>query len=400
MFLSDLLNIIGTDLYVRDEKIKCIKTDSRKIKKGDAFLCINNGYKYIDDAIKRGAKVIITEQDITKDGSVLIIKVESTVKVLGKIATYLRDNYHGKVIAITGSNGKSTTKEVLSHLLSKKNKVLKNVGNENNDIGVPNTMLKLDDSYDYLILELGTNHPGEIKYLTNIVKPNIVIITNIGNAHIGNFKSQKNILKEKLDICYPNAEVFLNGDDELLKKQEGIKVYQSDYSSLKMPNSIDYALAFKVCESMGYKKRELMAALKDFKNLPSRMNFINIKGVTIIDDAYNASYESVVKGLDSIVCYQRKIIILGDMLELGKYSKKLHKKIYHLIKKLDNYILITVGSKTAVLKNKKHFNNVTELYPYLEEFSFMKGDVIYLKGSHEIGLYQLVEPLVKRLENR
>ena len=203
MFLSDLLGLLDLKLDVDDLWINHFKTDSREITPGDAFIAINDGYKYALDAIKRGAIIIITEKDI--DVSSFVLKVDDTIKVLGKIAHYLRLQYEGMVIAITGSNGKSTTKEMLTHLLSKKYKVLSNYGSLNNHIGVPNTLLGIDNSYDYVILELGTNHPGEIKYLADIVKPDLGLITNIGASHIGNFGSKKKILEEKLNIKTPTT---------------------------------------------------------------------------------------------------------------------------------------------------------------------------------------------------
>jgi len=210
MYLSEILNLIGNYNY-EDKKFNKITIDSREITSNDIFICINTGYKYIEDAIKRGAICIIVEKDI--NCSILTIKVNDTKKTLGIIAKYIRSKYKGKVIAITGSNGKTTTKELLSYVLSSKYKVLKNIGTNNNHIGVPSTILKLDNSYDYLVLELGTNHIGEIKYLSDIVNPDIAVITNIGFSHIGNFSTIDNIFKEKMDIVKDSTILFVNGVD-------------------------------------------------------------------------------------------------------------------------------------------------------------------------------------------
>lgn len=398
MFLSDIINIIDCDVFIKDRKIKKIKTDSRLLDKGDLFICINSGYKYIEDAIKREVSAIIVDRDIKLDADIPIIKVEDSIIALGKVAKYIRNQYKGVVIAITGSNGKTTTKELLSHVLGKKNKVLKSVGSDNNHIGVPNTILNLDNSYDYLVIELGTNHPGEIKYLTNIVKPDIAIITNIGNAHIGNFGSVENILQEKLQIKDTNTILFVNGEDDYLKTTDSIKVYRNDYS-FKSPIShyqMNYNLVFKVCEYLKYNINDVTEWIKDFKANESRMDTIVINDITIIDDSYNASYESVIGGLDYIKKYNRKIVILGDMLELGEFSKKLHTLIKKKIDMMDNTILLTIGNEIKVINNDRYFSNLEDLGNYLSNFNYKKGDVIYLKGAHSMNLYKLV-PLLKSI---
>ncbi len=391
MLLSDLLSLLDLKLDADDLWINHFKTDSREITPGDAFIAINDGYKYALDAIKRGAIIIITEKDI--DVSSFVLRVDDTVKVLGKIAHYLRLQYEGMVIAITGSTGKSTTKEMLTHLLSKKYKVLSNYGSLNNHIGVPNTLLGIDNSYDYVVLELGTNHPGEIKYLADIVKPDLALITNIGASHIGNFGNKKKILEEKLNIKTPTTILFVNGEDELLNKLDAIKVYKDDYDIVSSPYMMNTALVYEVGTFLGFNPDEIKEDLKDFTNLSSRMNYINIDDITIIDDAYNASFESVLGGLDTIKDYPRKIIVLGDMLELGKYSEKLHQDIYQKINGLSNVILLTIGPETEKLNNKLHFNTLDDIIAYFQNFTFLKGDVIYLKGSHKMELFKLVTPL-------
>lgn len=396
MFLSDIINIIDCDVFIKDRKIKKIKTDSRLLDKGDLFICINSGYKYIDDAIKRGVSAIIVDRDIKLDTDIPIIKVKDSIIVLGKIAKYIRNQYKGVVIAITGSNGKTTTKELLSHVLGKKNKVLKSVGSDNNHIGVPNTILNLDNSYDYLVIELGTNHPGEIKYLTNIVKPDIAIITNIGNAHIGNFGSIESILQEKLQIKDTNTILFVNGEDDYLKTTDSIKVYRNDYSfkSSISHYQMNYNLVFKVCEYLGYNTEDIIKCTKNFKSSESRMDTIVINDITIIDDSYNASYESVIGGLDYIKEYNRKIIVLGDMLELGEFSKELHQNLGKEIRNMTDSILLTIGNESKVMDSDYHFDSLLELKNHLEIFEFRRGDVIYLKGAHKFHLYTLV-PIIK-----
>lgn len=399
MKLSTIIKIIGKEYNGEDININSVKTDSRNIKKGDLFICINNGYNYIDDAIKNGCIAVIVDKEVPNK-SIPIIRVEDTIKSLGLIAKHIRSLYKGVVIAITGSNGKTTTKEILSYLLSSKYKVLKNNGSENNSIGLPNALLSLDNKYDYAVFELGTNHMGEIEYLADIVKPNIAIITNIGNAHIGNFKTKDNILKEKSMIAKGTLKTYVNGDDEYLAKTDFIKVYSKDYNLDNKQNISNYALAYKVCQDLGMKISELDKIIDNMPKLESRMDEIIVNNVTIIDDAFNASYESILSGLDYIKKFNNKIIIIGDMLELGHMSEKLHKQLYDKIKLIDNHILITYGKETKVMNNELSFDTHDEIVNYLKTISFDKDDVIYLKGAHSMHLSNLVSPIIELLEDK
>lgn len=397
MKLSTILKIIGKEYSGEDITINSIKTDSRLIKKGDLFICINKGHDYIDNAIKSGCSAIIVDKEVNSK-NIPIIQVDDTITSLGNIAKYIRSLYKGVVIAITGSNGKTTTKEILSSLLSTKYKVLKNNGSENNQIGLPNTILSLNNDYDYAVLELGTNHMGEIEYLTDIVKPDYAIITNIGNAHIGNFKTKDNILKEKSTVALPNTKVYVNGEDEYLFKTDFIKVYSSDYKLEGKHNATNYALALKLCLDLGFNIDELYKQIDSIPKLESRMNETVINDITIIDDAFNASYESVLSGLKYIEKFNNKIIILGDMLELGSMSNKLHMDLYDKIKLIDNHTLITYGEETKVMNNKLSFDTHEEIIEQLRNLKFTKGDVIYIKGAHSMHLSNLVKPIIEILE--
>lgn len=397
MNLSEIYDILNIK-YKTDKKINKIRTDSRLLNENDVFICIKNGYKYIEEALSKNVSLIITEKDTNYKTDIPIIKVESTIKILGIIAKYIRNKYKGVVIAITGSNGKTTTKELLSHVLESKYKILKNKDNLNNNIGVPNTILELDNTYDYLILELGTNHPGEIKYLSSIVSPNISIITNIGSSHIGNFGSSKNILKEKLDI--KGDILFLNGEDTYLKDIDGIKVYRNEYDYKCIEHlTMDYYLVFKVCEYLKLSYEEVVKRVDSFTMINSRMNISVINNITLIDDAYNASLESTIGGINTLKKYNRKLIILGDILELGIYSEQIHKKIDEHIKKLDNYFLITLGNYTEMLNSDIHFNDIDKLIDYIGNINYYNYDVIYIKGSHKTGLYKIASEINKTLQN-
>jgi len=398
MFLSEIIYILGCEYFIKDKRIKEIKIDSRNLNKGDLFICINNGHNYIEEAVRKKVSAIIVDRDIEYDIDIPIIKVDNTIKALGIISSYIRNKYNGIVIAITGSNGKTTTKELLSFILNNYGKVLKNIGTENNHIGVPKALLKLNNSYNYVVLELGTNHIGEIEYLTNIVKPDYAIITNIGTSHIGNFGSIDNILKEKISIKSENTTLIINGENEYLKDIEGIRVYNDSYDYIPSIDlyKMNYYLVFKLLEYLNFNLNEVYESLNGFKNINSRMEKYIVNNITLIDDSYNASYESVIGGLNSLDKDSRKIIILGDMLELGEYSKELHIKVGEFINNMNNTILITIGNETKYINNDIHFNDLEVLKEYLELFDFVDNDIIYLKGSNKIGLYKLV-PSIKNV---
>lgn len=388
-----------------------IKFDSRLSNKNDLFIAINDGYKYIDDALKKDCKVV---SEVDRND---VIKVENSIKALGKIAAYKRQNFNKPVIAITGSNGKTTTKDLIYQVLSKKYKVLKNDKNKNNDIGLPETLLDLNEKYDMCVLELGMNHFGEIDYLANICKPDYAIITNIGSAHIGNLGNKRNILKAKLEIKKYSKNLIVNGNDKYLKKIKNAKKvslkelkdityfidktefnYNNTHFTFNIPGKhllIDVLFAIKIGLIYDVDISDIKDAISEYQTIEGRMNII--KGdYTIFDDCYNANYESLKGSLNVIKNDNRlKIIILADMLELGKNSKKYHKKINKILKKIKNKEVLLIGEYTKYIKGK-HFNNNDELYDYL--VSILKKDsLVYVKGSHAFNLKVIVDK-IKNLE--
>lgn len=400
------LNIdIDTDLIINN-----IKTNSKEITKDDLFLAINKGHHYIDEAINNGAIAIITENN--KHYDVLTIHVESTKDILKKLALYLRNIYKVPLIGITGSTGKTTTKDLISLILSKKYKVLKSIKNQNNNIGLPLTLLNLNDTYDVVVTEMGMNHPNEISELSKIALPNYGIITNIGSAHIGNLGSRENIFKAKLEILdgMEDGVLILNKKDKYLKKVKYKNKLLIDKKSLKikkikyLSDSIEFFIdkvKFKFNTPFKHILPDLFIAIKvgllfnvdlnlisdavaeyQFEN--GRLNVIKNK-YTIIDDSYNSSYEAVIGGLNRLK-YEKdfKFIILGDILELGTYSKKYHKKINKYLKRVKNKKVLLIGEYTKYIKGI-HFNSIEEINTYLSNQS-LNNSIIYIKGSRKMNL--------------
>ena len=408
----------------KNYKINNIVTDSRKVKKRDLFIALKgnkyNGHDYINNIKCSG---IIIDEDINITTNVPVIKVESTYDVLYKLGSFFRNTYNIPLIGITGSNGKTTTKELLSYILESKYNVLKNLDNHNNLIGVSETLFKLNKKIDIAVIEMGMNHSGEISKLSCMCKPNTGIITNIGSSHIGLLKSKKNIYKAKLEIRDGlSGNIIVNGDDKYLKRIKNSykcgrcyyndliayniysneellefsifldKEYRVIFNSPGIHFINDILIAIKVSLMYDIDMNTIIDRINGFKMVDNRMNIKHYKKFTIIDDSYNANYESMVGGLNVLKNIKDdKIIILGDMLELGKYSFRYHFKLNLILNKIDNKKVLTVGKYTKYIKGI-HFNNNKELINYLKNMD-LNNKYIYLKGSHGMHLEEIKDYL-------
>jgi len=427
MTLNELVKVInGVSDINSDETINDIKTDTRKINKGDIFIALKgknyNGEDFVDEAINKGAIACVVEKSINDK----CIEVSDTIESLFLLGNYFRNKYKIPLIAITGSNGKTTTKDLLSHVLNSKYNVLKNEGNKNNIIGVSDTLFKLNKNIDIIVMELGTNHLGEISYLSKMCKPNIGIITNIGSSHLEYFKTRKNIFKEKLSIIegMQDKKLILNGDDKYIKKIYGYKCGLNKNNELKaydIKEYIDY-ITFKIFIDKEYEIRfnnpgihfinDILLAIKcaleydvdietiidkigSFKLTNKRMNIIKINSNVLINDCYNSSLESVIGGINYLknIIY-KKILIIGDILELGKRSKKIHKKINKKLKKLKNKEVYTIGKYSKYIKGK-HFSCVEEFIDYIDNKG-INNSYIYVKGSRRMNLDKFVNYIKKK----
>lgn len=397
MKLSEINNTLKGKIN-KDASFNKIKMNSKDITTNDVFLAINKGHNYIDEAINNGAVGIISEYDLDYPS----IKVDNSILALGKIANYIRNLYDIPLIAITGSVGKTTTKELIYSVLSKKYKVLKSEKNKNNNIGCPLTLLNLDETYDIIVLEFGMNHFNEISYLSKICNPDYAIITNIGTAHIGNLGSKKNILKAKLEILdgMSNKNIIVNNKDKYLKKirnaikvdEKRLNVIYKNENEFIIDNVIfnykykhilpDIFIAIKVGLLFDINLELISEAISKFEPIDGRLNIIN-REYKIIDDSYNSSYESLIEGLKSLD-NNFKYIVLADMLELGKFSIKYHKKVNKYLKKIKNKKVLLIGNYTKYIDGI-HFENLDELILFLKS-NINKGDTIYIKGSRKFNL--------------
>ena len=455
------------NLYVKDILDKCngklitgnkdliltnFSKDTRIINKGDTYIAIKgevfDGNKFIEEAFSKGASCCIVEQlnnvDINKYKDKTIVQVKDSIKCLQTLAKYKRSLYNIPVIAITGSVGKTSTKDLVYEVVNKKYKTLKPVGNLNNHIGLPLTILGLKD-HEALVVEMGMNHLKEISLLTNIAKPTIAIITNIGTAHIGNLGSRENILKAKLEITEslkPNSPLIINNDDDMLNK-EGPNLNKkynlitvgidnkSTYNATNIEDNIfsstfyinndkininvgskafiyNSLVAYAVGKILKIDSKDIIDAIAKFKLSPHRLEKkVSKTGITIIDDTYNANQDSMINSLSilSKVKNKRRVAILADILELGNYTKEIHENIGKKIFPNTLDILITVGENAKLIAKEAQKNNFknTNIYNFkdykdcLENVQTLlsKNDIVLLKGSHGMNLIKVVEELLK-----
>ncbi len=429
--------------------IGSISTDTRRIKDGDLFIPLIgesfDGHDFIEKAWEKGAKAFLKDEKHDLNfplENINIIEVKDTVKALGDLAKYYKNKFPIQYIGVTGSTGKTTTKDMLYAVLSKNYKTLKNEGNFNNHIGLPLTIFNLNEEYECAILEMGMSSTGEIEYLANIVDPQIGVISNIGLSHIENLGSQENILKAKLEITSNFKEediLIVNGDDPYLKTLKNknmsyhIKsfgfgkdntIYCSEYKMneggiditcvinekeevffipARGKHNIYNAMAgILVGLTMRLSVEQIRKGLLEFKSGKMRLDIIKKNDRIVINDAYNASPDSMKAALDILGEYKenRKIAILGDMLEMGEYAEKGHRLLGDYIKDKGD-ILITVGKNALYIalqakeegfkeENILHFNKNEEVIEYLKDI-LKEKDVILVKGSRGMKLEEIVE---------
>ena len=434
-----------------DTIVEKFSIDTRIMEKGDMFVEVEPNLQkenpYIEIALENGAVGVMIERNlddriIQKYKNKIIIQVQNSVLALQKLATYKREQYNIPVIAITGSVGKTSTKDIVANVISQKYNVLKTQGNYNNHIGVPLTLLRLKD-HTAVVIEMGMNHFGEISVLTKIAKPTTCIITNVGTAHIGNLGSRENILKAKLEILeglQENGSIIINNDNDLLHKWEqennkykvitygienksnyeayninssengstyNIKIKEKTYT-VKVPVGGNHFIYNSLCAiSAGLiyniEIEKILYGIENFELTKRRMEVEKINDVTIINDAYNASYDSMKPALEYLkdIKGNRKIAVLGDMLELGEFSKELHEKVGEEVVKNNIDILITVGelskyiAKKAINLNMEKENvyiceNTEEAVKEIKEL-WKKDDVILLKASNGMKFDKILE---------
>jgi len=377
-------------------KIIGISTDTRTLKPGELFIPLKgprfDGQKFIKAALKSGAAVL---------------KVKDGLKALQRLAAYHRNKFDVPIIGVTGSSGKTTTKDMLASILAQEMKVLKNKENLNNEIGVPLTLLKLNKSHQAAVLEMAMQGLGEIDELAKIARPNLAIITNVGEAHLLHLKSQKNIARAKAEVLKFCKYAVLPADDKFFKflKRQAPKSCQIiPFGIIQMGHNLKYLknlplpgrhnvynalAAIKVAKLLKLKPASIARGLKKFKPSSQRMEFIRLKdNLTIINDTYNANPSSMKAALQVLASQpaERRIAVLGDMLELGGRSKFYHEQVLNFAYKLGIDLIFTKG---------KEFSKVSHLPSPISHLqkTIKPGDVVLVKGSRGMRMEEVVDAL-------
>lgn len=393
-----------------DATVDLVETDSRTITPGSLFLPIVgerfDGHAYIDQALTAGAAGCFTqrERESYLPGK-FYIKVDSTHRALRDLAVWYKHRFDIPVVAITGSVGKTTTKDMIAAVLSEKFNVLKTEGNKNNDIGLPLTLLRLEKEHQIAVLELGINHVGEMDYLSGMAQADVCVITNIGDSHIENFGTRETTLAEKAKIfthAQPGALAVLSGDDPLLLRLRdrtpgkavfcgrsvGLDYYagelESDWKSqvscrVDTPTDTCHVvipalgehmvyptlMAAAVAEHFGMTLPEIAAGVRNFAPTKMRMNILDRgEGVTILDDAYNANPQSMRAAIAVLNSYTGgyKIAVLGDMFELGPLAGVLHAGVGEYLGRSHIDCLVAVGDEAKNIYDAAVSSQVPECY--------------------------------------
>lgn len=445
--LKEVEKACGGILIGSDTAIYGISTDSRKINKGDLFIALVgekfDGHNFLDNLAEKGAAAFISQKRVKSE--LPYILVEDTTKALGDLAAYYRSLFSIPVVGITGSVGKTTTKEMVASVLSAKYNVVKTEGNFNNHIGLPLTIFNMEDDTEVLVLEMGMNHFGEISYLGKIAKPDIAIITNSGVSHIEYLGSREGILKAKCEIfesLNPNGKKILNGDCDMLTtlrdthsdavfygfnpEKDSVFAKDIEYISLdktaftavilgeEIPLTLSSsgrhmvlnALAGAACgKALGLSSEEIKKGIESFTPPDKRMNIIETPKYTLINDTYNANPQSVKAGLSVIAPLQgRKVAILGEMLELGENSPKYHREVGEYAAKEgidviagiggDNVLQLTLGASFGGAKKVFYYKTKEEFYNNIKKV-LKKNDTVLIKASRGAKFEEITEKLKK-----
>ncbi|MGL4346638.1 MAG: UDP-N-acetylmuramoyl-tripeptide--D-alanyl-D-alanine ligase [Chitinophagaceae bacterium] len=424
-------------IYSQFLEYKNIQTDTRRLQRNDIFFCLKghnfDGNVFIKEALYKGASLVISD---TKNPSLLqdhkVLYVEDCLNTLQQLAKYHRQKLNIPIIAITGSNGKTTTKELIAKILEKKFCILATEGNLNNHIGIPLTLLKLNLTHEIAIIEMGANHIGEIANYCSFVLPNYGLITNIGKAHLEGFENIENIGKAKTElykyITKHKGTIFVNNEDTYLKKDTSTATTKFTYGLTSSTLTGQYIslnpfLQIKITTSSKteiidtqlighYNIMNVLAAcavgiyfniplsqckeaIKDYIPKNQRSQIIHKNTNTIILDAYNANPSSMKVAIEHFMQYPHgeKILMLGQMNELGKYSKEEHQKILTLIQQYSWKKVYLVGNEFGSISNTfLHFENVNNLIEYLKK-EFYLHTAFLLKGSRSTTMECIIDYL-------
>jgi len=416
-----------------------INTDSRTLKPGEIFWALKgdrfDGHDFVQPAAQNGARFAVVNYAVQTREPFPQVVVPDTLKALQQLAKIKRSKFKGTVVGLTGSNGKTTTKEMIAHVLSSKQKVHKTVGNLNNHIGCPLTLLELQPEHRTAVIELGTNHPGEIALLTEITDPDLALVTNVGPAHLEFFGTLDEVAREKISLfdgLSDGKTVFINLNDPYLKKyrREGLKkvtfafdekadvtgkilrVERNGNCVFRLNDKVDIYLrtpgvhnaynalsAAAVALFLGMNENEIKDALESYSAFEKRMQVQEYNGIRIINDAYNANPESVKAAFETLKQMERSdglLLVLGDMFELGEESLHWHEAALKGALSLNPDFIYVMGKfmEQAAEKIGKDKIAVFESHEHLARALKEKmrpGSLVFIKGSRGMRMEKVLE---------
>ncbi len=440
-----------------DTIVRRVISDNRKAQAGDLFIAIvgekMDGHKFVNPALNAGAvgAIVSKEPEEMIPGKFYVL-VPDTLLAVGDLASYYRMQFQIPVIAVTGSVGKTTMKDMIASVLSEKYKVVATEGNYNNNIGVPRTLFRIDRDTEVAVVEMGMNHEGEIRYLTHMAHPTMAVITNIGDAHIGNLGSRENIFKAKCEIFEGlslGGLAVMNADDEYLVKLKDDENLMSDYKfkwvgededadfgAMSIDDTIQDGLEFTmivrrtrsgiderdtikvpargrhmiypvltataIAKKLDMSYEEIIAGIKHYKPTAMRMETWKLgNGIIIYNDTYNANPQSMKAGLHTLANTDatKRIAVLGDMLELGDLEEDLHRSVGKKAAELSIDTLITIGKRARYIADEARRGGLTDITSYDDAESakdqlndlLTDGAVLYFKASHAMALEKLAQ---------
>jgi UDP-N-acetylmuramoyl-tripeptide--D-alanyl-D-alanine ligase len=437
---SELAEMNESAIFETDYTISAVSTDTRHIDSGDTFVAIDgehfDGHDFIEDAISNGAGAIVSSRNIVSDIPVLMVR--NTVEALGNIASVFRNRYQGMVVGITGSNGKTTVKEMLKSIFEQSLSVSATTANNNNKIGVPLTVLSANPDDPVWLVEMGTSEKGEIPYLADMIHPNISVITSISESHLAGFGAKQDVFEEKSAIfrgMKNDGIAVMNHDSpwfeqtkEMFKTSkivsfgldsradchcdyeshaDGFSVHASSngrilHYKLKVPgehNVINSLAAVAVAQALGVSDEDIVLALESFSGVKGRMEVKVLPvGTTLINDSYNASPASVKAAIQSLGLYKgRKLFVFGGMAELGDKSDSFHADVGVQAMQYDVDSLYVLGEAArpaydAYSGEKFYAQDMQQLLDKLGE-NVLPDDVVLIKGSRAFRMERVAEHL-------
>lgn len=427
------------DRPIEDLPVSGISTDSRAVKRGELFFAVKgesfDGHDFVADAFRRGALAAVVSRAVDAPGPCLV--VEDPVRALADLAAAWRMAIPAKVVGVAGSNGKTTTKDMIAHVLGKDRRVVKAQGSYNNHVGVPLTLFQADERTEVVVAEVGTNHPGEMAALGRVARPDVAVLVSVGAEHLEGLGSIEGVIAEELSFLNwlrAGGRAVVHDDPRILGRLrlvpekvvtfgrwEGSDFRADDVTAdlrfrvgevaFKLPllgewNVQNALAATAACAQLGVPVEDCARRLEDFRGPKMRMERLELAGVVLINDAYNSNPESALRAVREFSRFPsrgRRVAVVGDMRELGAHAERYHRELGCALSESAVDVVVAVGNEACTVtsavgpgKEIHRFKSVEELRPHLGDL-VREGDAVLLKGSRALGLERVVKWMGERV---